>query len=134
MNLAEMVEGTLDKSVTTKTKKVVSAFTSELKRFDKKAKVQLQVVGPFSVRIHSDLTHYMNPSDISGMWDDLKSAINKADVDGHIFKIEEDGSGEHFVEALLQGLRPGMVVKAEAFFPTVGFSIKWKQIVSTKRI
>lgn len=133
MNLAEMVNGNLDPSVTAKTKKIVSAFSTELKRFDKKAKVEVEVLGPFSVRIQSDLTRYMHPMNMDGMWEDLKDAIEKADTEGHIFKLEEDGTGEHFVEAILQGLRPGMEVKAEAFFPVVGFTIKWKQIVSSKK-
>ena len=134
MNLAEIVEGTLDKSVATKTKKVVGAFTTELKRFDKKAKVEVEILGPFTVRFTSQLTKYFDKRDIEVMWQDLAEAVIKADEAGHIFKIDEDGSGEDFVRGLLTGLKPGMVVKAEAFFPTVGFTIKWKQIISTKRI
>lgn len=134
MNLAEMVDGTLDKSVVTKTKKVVNAFTTELKRFDKKAKAEVEILGPFTVRITSELTKYFDASDIEMIWQDTSKAVVNADEAGHIFKIEEEGSGNEFVKALLVGLKPGMVVKAEAFFPTIGFTIKWKQIVSTKRI
>jgi hypothetical protein len=133
MNLAEMVSNTLDPSVAAKTKKVMNAFASELKRFDKKAKVEMEVVGPFHVKITSDLQHYMSPEDINNMWEDLTDAVSKADTEGHIFKMEEEGSGEYFVQGLLSGLRPGMKLNAEAFFPTVGFSIKWKQIVSSKK-
>ena len=134
MNLKEVALVTLDKSVVAKTKKVVNAFSSELKRFDKKAKVEIEVLGPFHVKFTSDLTAYFSPENLTAMWDDLEDAVYHADTEGHIFKLEAEGSGARFVESLLQGMRPGMIVKAEAFFPVVGFSIKWKQIVSTRKI
>ena len=33
----------------------------------------------------------------------------------------------NFVEAILQGLKPGMTVKAEAFFPTLAYEVKWEE-------
>jgi hypothetical protein len=75
----------------------------------------------------------MHPEDINEAYSDITRAIVKADVNGHIQKQEETGSGANFVEALLTGLRPGMKpVMVEAFFPTLMFDITWKNIVSSK--
>jgi hypothetical protein len=72
----------------------------------------------------------MHPEDIDAVDDDFKFALKQADVDGHIFKLEVgNATGSHFVEAMISGLKPGMTVKAEAFFPTLEYEITFKQIM-----
>lgn len=128
MKLIEMAVA-LDAATQKKMNKVVKAFTTELKRFDKSAKVEVTTDGPFKATVVAELNHWMRPEDINAMWEDLTDAVKKADDNGHIHSLEEHGSGEEFVEALLSSLKPGMKLKAEAFFPTVGFKITWKQII-----
>lgn len=64
----------------------------------------------------------------------MKHAITSADKEGYISSIEigEVSVGENFVEAILSGLRPGMPVIAEAFFPTISYEVKWKNIMKCK--
>lgn len=132
MQIQDIKTPTLDKSIVSKSTAISKAFERELKRWDKSARVEIEPLGPFNARITSDLNRWFDVEDIKIIWEECKSAIEKADTAGDIFKIEENGSGEHFVEALLSGLRPGMPVVAEAFFPTIGFDIKWKQIINRK--
>lgn len=63
----------------------------------------------------------------------FKDALKDADVNGHIHSLEVGAAhGSEFVEALLSGLKPGMNVKSEAFFPTLEYVITFKQIVSRR--
>lgn len=75
----------------------------------------------------------MHPEDVEAVCSDITDTIYDADVDGHINKLEEDGSGPQYAEALLQGLKPGMKpIMVEAFFPTFIWEITCKNIISFK--
>ena len=104
----------------------------ETARFGK-AKFEMKVLDPLKVQIIIEMQKFMHPESIEDAYSELTRTITKADVNGHIHKLEESGSGTQFVEALLTGLRPGMKpIMVEAFFPTIMFDITWKNIVSSK--
>lgn len=132
MILKEMVTPALDPATAKKMAKVVKAFTAEVKRYSHVAKVKMTVTGEFSAEVHAEMNLWMRPMSMDGVWEDTLDAIKKADDAGHIKSIVEDGTGSEYSEALLSGLRPGMKLTAEAFFPTIGYKIEWKQIISKK--
>jgi len=132
MILKEVVTPILDPAIAKKMAKVMKAFSAEIKRFDKNAKITMTVTGEFSADVHADMTRWMRPEAVNDVWKETTAAIKKADDAGHIHELVEDGSGEHYAEAILSGLRPGMELKAEALFPTIGYQIKWKKIISKK--
>ena len=131
MKLLEVAEAQLDPSIEKKVQKTMKALKAEAARFGKN-QISIKVMSPFKVEFTIEFQRFMHPEDLKAMWPDLQDALKKSDTEGHIHKIEENGSGENFVDAILSGLRPGMMVKADAFFPTVIYEVTWKQIVSRK--
>ena len=95
--------------------------------FENKETLSVQTLSENSAKFTIEFNHWMRPETILDANEEFEDAIKKSDVNGHIHKIEEGNStGEHFVEALLSGLRPGMKVKVEAFFPTMEKIVTWK--------
>ena len=74
---------------------------------------------------------YVPEEDMKAIDEDFKFAIEQSDSEGHIFKIEvgDEAHGYKFVDSILGGLRPGMTVKAEAFFPSFSYEVTWKMIM-----
>lgn len=98
-----------------------------------KASVTMNVMSPLKVEIIVEFPKWLDSSTIRIVYDEFERAIKNADVDGHIQKLElGNGVGEEFVEALLQGLKPGMKLNAEAFFPTFAYEITWQNILPKK--
>ena len=94
--------------------------------FEQKEQVRVEVVAPNKAIFGIEFNHFMDSKDIVEMHKDFVDAIEKADVNGHVFKIEDTGSsGEGTVEAMLSGLRKGMKLIPEAFFPTVEYTVIW---------
>jgi len=78
-----------------------------------------------------EFNHWLREETIGEVCKEIEDAIKKSDVNGHIHKIEDHSSGEQSVEALLSGLRRGMKLVPEAFFPTIEFVVTW-QIVTRR--
>lgn len=108
--------------------KVVNAIKKAVKNYGKNT-VTLNVLTETSARIDIDFHQWMRAESITDIYDELSYLIKKTDVEGYINSLEEVGHGAEFVEALLSGLKPGMSLRAEAFFPTISFEIKWKNII-----
>lgn len=121
---------TLTPDIQKKANRIFNAAKKEISRYGK-CKAELKPVKDNKIEIIFEMQHFMHPGDIKNAYEDVTDAIKKADTEGHIFDLQETGSGENFVEALLTGLRPGMKpVMVEAFFPTFMWDITWKQIIS----
>ena len=135
MNLNE-VTGTFDPSFAKYLKKAEGAVRSELKSYFKhkpSPKLEVTFEKPFEARVTLDFQQWLHPGDIDAVDEDFADALKKADVNGHIHKLEVGNAhGSHFVEAMISGLKPGMTVKAEAFFPTLEYVITFKQIISKR--
>jgi len=100
--------------------------------FENKEQVRVEVLSEKSAKFLIEFNYWMRPETIVDVHNEFEEAIKKADVNGHIQSIEEGNStGEHYVEAMLGGLKPGMKVKAEAFFPTMEKIVTW-QIVTRR--
>jgi hypothetical protein len=113
-----------------KATRIFNAAKKEMARYGK-SKAELKPVKDNMVELIFEMQRFMHPEDIKAAYEDVTDAIKRADTEGHIFKLEETGSGEHFVDAMLGGLRPGMKpIMVEAFFPTFMWDITWKNIVS----
>lgn len=112
-------------------KKAEKHVRSELaSTFRTKPKFEVKVISPYKATMTLDMQQFMHPQDIDAVAEDFKFALKQADTESHVFKIEDGAShGSNFVEAILGGLRPGMTVKAEAFFPTIEYEITFKQIM-----
>ena len=128
-----MNKPTLTPVITKSASKTLKAVKAILKSYGK-ANVQMNVLSETSVEFVADFQHVVSPSGIQNVYVDMKHAITSADAEGYISSIEigEVSVGEHFVEAILSGLRPGMPVIAEAFFPTISYEVKWKNIINRK--
>jgi hypothetical protein len=96
-------------------------------------KLEVKVESPYKARITIDFQRVMDPKSIIAADEDFEFALSTADVNGHIHKLEVGNSnGPEFVEAFLSGLRPGMKLNAEAFFPTLEYVVTFKQVISRK--
>ena len=124
----------VSKEIQSNINRTAKAIRTELKSyFEQKEQVRVEVVAPNKAIFGIEFNRFMHPEDIVEMHKDLVDAIKKADVDGHVFKIEDTGSsGEGTVEAILGGLRRGMKVIPEAFFPTVEYTVTWT--IVTRRL
>jgi hypothetical protein len=81
-----------------------------------------------------EFQRYVPELDMKAIDEDFKFAIEQSDEEGHIFKIEvgDAAHGYKFVDSILGGLRPGMEIKAEAFFPTFAYEVTWKMIMKKR--
>lgn len=96
-------------------------------------KLTVTVQGTHEATMTIDFQNWMRPETIDDADDMFKDALKGADVNGHIHKLEVGNAhGSHFVEAMLSGLKPGMNIKSEAFFPTLEYVITFKKIMSRR--
>lgn len=128
MNLLE-VKAMLNPEAAKKTNRSFAAAKKCAGRF-MKFKAQLIEMSPTSAKIYIEAQHWLPSESIVDAFKEINDAIVASDTQGHLASVVEDGSGEHFLEAVLSSLRPGQPVIAEAFFPTFIFEITWKNIVS----
>ena len=115
--------------------RTATKIRQQLKPFlSNKEALQVEVLAENSVKYSIEFKHWMRPEEILDMHNVCEQAIRGADINGHIQAIEEGNStGEHFVEAMLSGLRPGMKLKVEAFYPTMEKIVTWKVVTSRKK-
>lgn len=114
-------------------KKVRSDLTGHFKH-KPSPKLEVKILSPYKAKMTIEFQSYLDPKSIEYAENDFKDALVKADINGHVHKIElgDASVGFEFVDAILGSLRPGMKVVAEAFFPTLEFEITFKQIVSRR--
>ena len=131
LRLAEETSA-VSKEMQSNINRATKAVKTEIKRYsEQREQVVVSVQAPNKATYLIEFNSYMDPQDIVSMHKDLVDAIKASDENGHIHSIEDTGSsGEGTVEAILGGLRRGMKVLPEAFFPTVEYTVTWKQIVS----
>ena len=136
MNLNEVTEVSAAPEFAKYLKAAERQIKSELNSYFKQKpspKLEVSVKSPYAATISIDFQNFMHPADIDAADENFKDALKKADVNGHIHKLETGNSvGSNFVEVVLSGLKPGMTVKAEAFFPYLAFEVTFKQIVSRR--
>lgn len=131
MKLNEM-SPVLTPVISKKASKTLNAVKKALKPYGK-ADVQMNVLSETSVEIVADFHLWLRPETILDAYQEMEYSIKKADEEGHLFSVTVgNGVGADFVEAILSGLRPGMPVKAEAFFPTLAYEVKWKNVIKKK--
>ena len=113
-----------------KADRALKYIKSELKGTPK-YKIRLEVLSSNKVDIILAFERCIHEKDLKAIDEDLKFAIEQSDKEGHVFKIEDStqAHGYQYLDALLSGLRPGMTLKAEAFFPSLGYEVTWKQIM-----
>lgn len=132
--LNESVEPTPD--IKKKISRTLKAITAALKPYCevKGETVKVTVLAPNKAQFTIDFKHWMRPETIHDVNEEFEAAIKKSDEEGHIHKISvgDAAHGDHYIEALLSGLRPGMKLTAEAFFPTAEFEVTWKQVTTRK--
>lgn len=96
-------------------------------------KLSVTVQKPYEATVTIDFQNWLRPESIDDADKMFKEALKDADVNGHIHKLEVGAAhGSEFVEAMLSGIKPGMTIKAEAFFPTLEYVITFKQIMSRR--
>jgi hypothetical protein len=118
-----LVSNNIDKYATRTKRAVEAALKSWMEVRGEKVEMTKLAENKFQFEI--DFQHWMRSETIADVNREFEDAIRRSDKEGHIFKIEADGVGDEFVEALLSGLRPGMKLTAEAFFPLVSFTVTW---------
>ncbi len=121
----------LDPEVSKMASKTMTEVKANLKSFGK-ADYQIVPKSAFKAEIVVNFKKVLDPRMIRNASALFYDAIDEADVNGRTASIQETGNGENFVEAVIAGLKPGMVVKAEAFFPTLSYEITWKQMIKKK--
>ena len=103
-------------------------FKNELKL---SGKLTMTVKSPFEAEYEFFHDRALDDKTFDAIVKDADAALRSADEEGHFHSVISSGANP--AEVLLYSLRPGMTVKAEAFFPTIAFTVKWKQIVSRSR-
>jgi hypothetical protein len=137
-NLTQILEaietGQLAPDVAKKAARVQKSIQTHLKSWlTHGEKVQVTALGSHKVSFRIDFKYWMRSSTIDDVDEEFKYAITKSVDADHVFSIEIGAStGPEFVEAMLSGIRPGMLLHAEAFFPEIEYIVTWKQIVSRK--
>lgn len=101
--------------------------------FEQKEKVEVEVLSENSAKFTIEFNHWLRPETILDVHRTAEDIVRAAKISGELFSVKIDGTGEYAVEALLSGLRRGMPVKAEAFFPDVWITVVWKNIVSRNK-
>jgi hypothetical protein len=128
MKLNEM-SPVLTPVISKKATKTFNAVKKALKPYGP-AVFEMKTLSETSVEITADFQRWLAPETILDAYQEMEYTIKKADEEGHLFKVEVgNGVGADFVEAILSGLRPGMPVKAEAFFPLLAYEVTWKNII-----
>lgn len=131
MKLNEM-SPVLTPIISKKATKTLNAVKKALKPYGK-SDIQMNVLSETSVEIVADFHVWLRSETILDAYEEMAYSIKKADEEGYLFSVTfGNGHGADFVESILQGLKPGMTVKAEAFFPTLAYEVKWKNIIKKK--
>ena len=133
MRLDEVTTIALDPSINKKVQKALKFIKSEIKNSGK-FNLTAKPLSENKVEFIMDFQRYVPEMDMKAIDEDFKFAIEQSDAEGHIHKIEvgDAAHGFKFVDSILGGLRPGMVVKAEAFFPTLAYEVTWKMIMKKR--
>lgn len=107
------------------------ALEKELKSwFERGEKVQVQATSANSARYTIEFNYWMRPETILDVAKTAEEVVRAAKIPGELFKVEVDHTGEYAVEAMLGGIRRGIMIKSEAFFPDFEIDVIWKNIVS----
>jgi hypothetical protein len=98
--------------------------------FEQKEQVRVTPLSEKSAKFAIEFNYWMRPEAIVEAHNEFEDAIRKSDENGHIQTIREgDSTGEHYVEAMLGGLRRGMKAPViEAFFPTMEKIVTWSVV------
>lgn len=121
-------------------------IAKSVKRVEATIRKEFKRLGPFSIEIDAVESHKVKFTVEMQRWlnytdkdfdlfeSELKSSIDHADTDSKIFKVELPiwPTGQYY-EAILGGLRPGMTLKADAFFPMFEVVVTWKKMIKTGR-
>ena len=123
----------LTPDIAKKVNKAVKFIKSEIKNSGKYT-LTVEPKSENKVEFIMDFQRYVPEMDMQAIDEDFKFAIEQSDAEGHIHKIEvgDAAHGFKFVDSILGGLRPGMVVKAEAFFPSFSYEVTWKMIMKKR--
>lgn len=132
-HIHEMADLVLDPMPAKGTAKAVKAVKEKLKQYSTQKPlpdVTVENISPNEAKICVDIHRWHRPKDIIRIGEDIVDAIESSDKEGYIYKIVDgDGVGPEFCEALLSGLRPGMKLRAEAFFPYLEYVVTWKKMI-----
>jgi hypothetical protein len=133
--LIALNEEVMSYDMTRNVNRTASSIRKNLKSyFERKEQVVVKTIGPFEASFTIDFNYWMRPETILEVHKEFVDAIKASDINGHIHAIEDGNStGEHYVEAMLGGIKRGMKISAEAFFPTMEYVVKWKQIIKKKK-
>lgn len=115
--------------------RIVRKIKEDLKSYmTNKEQLEVEQLTPFSCRFTIEFNHFMHREDIEWMHKDIIDAIKRADEEGDMFSYDDEGStGSEYVAAVLSGLRPDSKVNPRAFFPTVVYTVKWKEVIRKKK-
>lgn len=129
-----LLEQSLSSDVTKKASRTALAIKKALKPYMLHGeKLEVQPLAENKAAFTIDFNRWIRSENLSEIWDEMRLAIESADLEGHLHKVEiGNGSGDEYAEALLQGLRPGMKVDAAAFFPTIEYIVTWKMIIKRR--
>jgi hypothetical protein len=133
MKCNEIILESLDANVEKKMQRVVKSATKVIRKFSKDAKISVQPVSAFEVKLIADMNKFMHPEDLHEAINDIHDAISSGDTNGHIASLVYEGVGKNFLDSILPYLKPGTTIKAEALFPDLIWRIKWKNVVTSKR-
>lgn len=99
--------------------------------FEQKEQVEMKILSENSAVFSIEFNHWLRPEAITDVAKAAEEIVREAKIKGEVFKVDVDGTGEGYVEALLSGLRNGMLpVNVQAFFPDFTIIVTWKNIVS----
>lgn len=99
--------------------------------FEQKEKVQVEVLSANSAKYTIEFGYWLRAETILDVATTAEELIRAAKIPGELFKVDVDHTGEHYVEAMLGGLRRGSKPPVvEAFFPDFWITVTWKHIVS----
>lgn len=121
--LQRLTEGAPSKPMRRVERLLRELFKKELKL---RGTLQMTVLSEHSARYELDHPAVMDDRSFEAVIKDVMSVLKRADEEGHFQRVEDNSSNP--AEVLLHSLRPGMTVKAEAFFPTFEFVVTWKQV------
>lgn len=99
--------------------------------FEQKEQVKVEVLSANSAKYTVEFNYWMRPEMIEDVGKTAEEIVKAAKIPGEVFKIDVDGTGPEYVEAMLGSLRKGMKpIRVEAFFPDLYITVTWKNIVS----
>ena len=131
MKLTEMQDIVLIPMVSKKSAKLLQRMKKAVLQYGP-ATVTARPISPTTVEFIAEFHRWLRPDSIEDVYSDMAHEVHLLDEEGW---VHTDGPGDNavgaeFVEAILMGLRKGMKLDAEAFFPTLSYEVKWKNIIS----